>query len=38
MFTFGWFSSGRDQAARDLFNTVLDRIESGFIPGRSCGE
>ena len=34
MFTFGWFSSGRDQAALDLFNAVLDRIESGFIPGR----
>jgi len=34
MFTFGWFSSGRDQAALDLFNAVLDRIYSGFIPGR----
>jgi len=31
MFTFGCFSSGRDQA-------VLDLIESGFIPGLSCGE
>jgi phosphoribosylglycinamide formyltransferase-1 len=34
MFTFGWFSSGRDQAAIDLFNTVADRIADGFIPGR----
>ncbi|MBW1992444.1 MAG: formyl transferase, partial [Deltaproteobacteria bacterium] len=34
MFTFGWFSSGRDQAAIDLFTTVLDRMESGFIPGK----
>jgi phosphoribosylglycinamide formyltransferase-1 len=34
MFTFGWFSSGRDQAAIDLFNAVIDRIDSGFIPGR----
>lgn len=34
MFTFGWFSSGRDQAAIDLFTTALDRMESGFIPGR----
>ena len=34
MFTFGLFSSGRDQAARDLFNAVMDRIETGFIPGR----
>jgi hypothetical protein len=34
MFSFGWFSSGRDQAALDLFNAVLDRIETGFILGR----
>lgn len=34
MFTFGWFSSGRDQAALDLFKAVMDRIDSGFIPGR----
>ncbi|PIU53030.1 MAG: hypothetical protein COS90_08320 [Deltaproteobacteria bacterium CG07_land_8_20_14_0_80_60_11] len=32
--TFGWFSSGRDQAAIDLFNAVADRLASGFIPGR----
>jgi len=34
MFTFGWFSSGRDQAAIDLFTAVMDRMESSFIPGR----
>jgi phosphoribosylglycinamide formyltransferase-1 len=34
MFTFGWFSSGRDQAAIDLFNTALNHVESGFIPGK----
>lgn len=34
MFSFGWFSSGRDQAAIDLFNAVADRLASGFIPGR----
>ncbi len=34
MFTFGWFSSGRDQAAIDLFKAVADRLADGFIPGR----
>jgi phosphoribosylglycinamide formyltransferase-1 len=34
MFTFGWFSSGRDQAAIDLFQAVADRLADGFIPGR----
>jgi phosphoribosylglycinamide formyltransferase-1 len=34
MFTFGWFSSGRDQAAIDLFKAAADRLASGFIPGR----
>lgn len=34
MVRFGWFSSGRDQAAIDLFNAVMDRITSGFIRGR----
>jgi folate-dependent phosphoribosylglycinamide formyltransferase PurN len=34
MFTFGWFSSGRDQAAIDLFDAVMDRMDTGFIPGR----
>jgi phosphoribosylglycinamide formyltransferase-1 len=34
MFTFGWFSSGRDQAAIDLFKVVSDRLADGFIPGR----
>lgn len=32
--TFGWFSSGRDRAAVDLFATVLDHMKSGFIPGK----
>jgi phosphoribosylglycinamide formyltransferase-1 len=34
MFTFGWFSSARDQAAIDLFTAVSDRLADGFIPGR----
>ena len=34
MFTFGWFSSGRDQAAIDLFTVALDHLEKGFIKGR----
>jgi phosphoribosylglycinamide formyltransferase-1 len=34
MFNFGWFSSGRDQAAIDLFTAVMDRMATGFIPGR----
>jgi phosphoribosylglycinamide formyltransferase-1 len=34
MFSFGWFSSGRDQAAIDLFTAVMDRMATGFIPGR----
>lgn len=34
MFTFGWFSSGRDQAAIDLFNITLDHMDKGFIPAR----
>lgn len=33
-FTIGWFSSGRDQAARDLLATVCHNISSGFIPGQ----
>ncbi len=32
MISFGWFSSGRDQAAVDLFSAALDHMESGFIP------
>ncbi len=34
MFTFGWFSSGRDRAAIDLFTAALDHMERGFIKGR----
>ena len=34
MFSFGWFSSGRDQAAIDLFTAVMDRLATGFIAGR----
>lgn len=34
MFTFGWFSSGRDQAAIDLLTAAAARMASGFIPGR----
>ncbi|MDD3580903.1 MAG: formyltransferase family protein [Desulfobacca sp.] len=34
MLTFGWFSSGRDQAAIDLLAAVHDRLVSGYIPGQ----
>jgi phosphoribosylglycinamide formyltransferase 1 len=34
MVTFGWFSSGLDQAAIDLFTFVLDHMKSGFMKGR----
>jgi phosphoribosylglycinamide formyltransferase-1 len=34
MFTFGWFSSGRDEAAIDLLAAAHDRMADGFIPGR----
>jgi phosphoribosylglycinamide formyltransferase 1 len=34
MFTCGWFSSGRDRAAIDLFTAALDHMENGFIPGK----
>lgn len=34
MFSFGWFSSGRDQAAIDLFTAAHERMARGFIPGR----
>lgn len=31
-FFIGWFSTGRDAAARDLLQAVWDRIQDGFIP------
>ena len=34
MFSFWWFSSGRDQAAIDLFTAAARRMDDGFIPGR----
>jgi phosphoribosylglycinamide formyltransferase-1 len=34
MFTFGWFSSGRDHAALDLFTAALDHMDQGLIKGR----
>lgn len=30
-YKIGWFSSGRDEAARELLNVVHDSIQSGFI-------
>lgn len=30
---FGWFTSGRDQAALDLFLTAAEHMANGFIPG-----
>jgi phosphoribosylglycinamide formyltransferase-1 len=32
-FEFGWFSTGRDLAARQLLQAVWERIKEGFIPG-----
>jgi phosphoribosylglycinamide formyltransferase-1 len=32
-FSFGWFSTGRDLAARQLLQAVWERIKDGFIPG-----
>ncbi len=32
MFRLGWFSTGRDKAARDLLQVVWDRLQEGFIP------
>lgn len=34
MLEFGWFSSGRDEAARDLLRVVFDEIQKGSIKGR----
>ena len=34
MFEIGWFSSGRDEAARDLLTVVFDEIQKGSIDGR----
>ncbi len=33
MLRIGWFSTGRDEAARDLLTTVVDKIEDGTIDG-----
>lgn len=33
MFKLGWFSTGRDEAARQLLQVVWERIKEGFIPG-----
>jgi len=32
-FKFGWFSTGRDSAARELLTIVHDEIRKGFVPG-----
>ncbi|MBX6423877.1 phosphoribosylglycinamide formyltransferase [Thermosulfurimonas sp. F29] len=32
MYRLGWFSTGRDEAARWLLKTVHDRIREGFLP------
>jgi folate-dependent phosphoribosylglycinamide formyltransferase PurN len=34
MFRIGWFSTGRDPAARELLVEAHDRIEDGTIPGK----
>ncbi len=34
MFSLGWFSTGRDKAARDLLKIVFDKIKEGFIPAK----
>ncbi len=33
MWSFGWWTTGRDQAAIDLFETVHNAINNGIIPG-----
>ena len=33
-YTMGWFSTGRDEAARELLGTVHESISKGVIPGR----
>ncbi len=33
MLRIGWFSTGRDEAARDLLTTVVDKIKDGTIDG-----
>lgn len=33
MLKIGWFSTGRDEAARDLLTTVVDKIKEGTIDG-----
>jgi phosphoribosylglycinamide formyltransferase-1 len=33
LFSFGWFSTGRDLAARQLLQAVCDKIKEGLIPG-----
>jgi len=34
MYTFGWFSTGRDEAARQLLTEAWRNIEDGIIPAR----
>jgi phosphoribosylglycinamide formyltransferase-1 len=34
MFLLGWFSTGRDEAARQLLQVVWERIQEGFLPVR----
>jgi len=34
MYTFGWFSTGRDKAARDLLSEAWENIHDGTIPAR----
>ncbi len=33
-FRFGWFSTGRDEAARQLLQVVCKKIDGGLIPGK----
>ena len=33
-YTMGWFSTGRDEAARELLQRVCENIANGLIPGR----
>ncbi len=33
-YTMGWFSTGRDEAARELLQRVYENIANGVIPGR----
>ena len=36
MYHFGWFSTGRDKAARELLETAYSSLKQGDITARFC--